>query len=212
MPNNREAEADGVADKFDRFTDRVGKKPLQAERALPRRRRRDRDAACVGGSTIAADTGRATPGRLFQIADKGVLKRGDAARLTRFGRRIGRQHPAGIHQRNAVAALGLVHEMGGDEDRHALIARQLDQQLPEAVARQGVDARGRLVEDEHLRFVDHGDRERQALADAERQIRRALVEIIVEAEALDQLGDARLRLAAPADGKAARAMRGSAGR
>ena len=63
-----------------------------------------------------------------------------------------------------------------------------------AVARQRIDAGGRLVEDQHLRLVDDRDRKRKPLANAERQIRGALVEIIREAEPFDQLGDARLRL------------------
>ena len=33
----------------------------------------------------------------------------------------------------------LVHEMGRDENRHALVAREVDQQFPEAVARQRID-------------------------------------------------------------------------
>ena len=50
--------------------------------------------------------------------------------------------------------------MGGDENGHALIARQIDQQLPEMVAGQGIDARGRLVKDEHFRLVHNGDSRR----------------------------------------------------
>ena len=42
--------------------------------------------------------------------------------------------------------------------------------------------------------MDDGDGERQPLANPQRQIRRALIEMILEAEPFDQLGDARLRL------------------
>ena len=84
--------------------------------------------------------------------------------------------------------------MGRDEDRHALIARQIDQQFPKPVARQRVDARSRLVEDQHLGLVDNGDGEREPLADAERQIEGALVDMICKAEAVDQFGNARPRL------------------
>ena len=52
---------------------------------------------------------------------------------------IGRQHPAVIHQGNPVTARCLVHEMSGDENGHVLIARQVDQQLPELVTCQGID-------------------------------------------------------------------------
>ena len=166
-------------------------------------------SAAAAGSAASRRAPRAR--RLFEVADERVLERGGAARRDQARRRIGRQHAPRIHQRNAVAALGLVHEMGRDEDRHALIARQIDQQFPEPVARQRIDARGRLVEDQHLGFVDDRDRERQPLADAERQILGALVEMIGKAEAPDQFGDARLAPCAPAGGTGARADRGSAG-
>ena len=71
-----------------------------------------------------------------------------------------------MHQRDAVAALGLVHEMGRDEDRDVVLAGQVDQDLPEAVARHRIDARSRLVEDQEVGRVDQRHRQRQALADA----------------------------------------------
>ena len=74
-----------------------------------------------------------------------------------------------MHQRDAVAALGLVHEMGREEDGDAVVAREVDQRAPEGVARDRVDARGRLVEDQHGRPVQHRDGELQPLLDAERQ-------------------------------------------
>ncbi len=42
--------------------------------------------------------------------------------------------------------------------------------LPEDVARDRIDARGRLVEDQQLGLVHHRHRQRQALADAQRQL------------------------------------------
>ena len=74
-----------------------------------------------------------------------------------------------MHERDAVAALRLVHEMGGDENRHAVVAREIDQRAPERVARDRVDARRRLVEDENGGLVQHRDRELKPLLDAERQ-------------------------------------------
>ena len=126
-------------------------------------------------------------GGLFEIADEGVFKRRGAARLDQVRRRVGRQHPAGIHQRDAVATLGFVHEMGGDENRHALDCATGRSAAPRSVARQRIDARRRLVEDEHVRLVHDGDGERQPLADAERQIGGKLVEIIGKSELLDEL-------------------------
>ena len=52
--------------------------------------------------------------------------------------------------------------MGGPKDRHALGAGEIDQQLPELVAGERIDAGGRLVEDEQLRLVDDSDGERQS--------------------------------------------------
>jgi hypothetical protein len=47
---------------------------------------------------------------------------------------------------------------------------ELVDQLPEAAARQRVDARGRLVEEQDRRLVQHRAAERQALLPAERQL------------------------------------------
>ena len=74
-----------------------------------------------------------------------------------------------MHERDAVAALRLVHEVGGQEDGDALVAREVDQGAPEGVTGDGIDARSRLVEDQHGRPVQHGHRELQPLLDAERQ-------------------------------------------
>ena len=68
-----------------------------------------------------------------------------------------------MHQRNAVAPLRFVHEVGRDKDRHALVARQTDQVAPKGIAGDRIDARGRLVEEQHLGPVDDGDRKLQAL-------------------------------------------------
>jgi hypothetical protein len=90
-----------------------------------------------------------------------------------------------MHQRYPVATGRFIHEMGRDEDRDPLFARKPDQQLPEPIAGERVDTRCRLVEDQHLWCVDDGDSERKALADAERQPRRRLVEIIFEIKLAD---------------------------
>ena len=78
----------------------------------------------------------------------------------------------GVHQRDAVAAHPLVHEVGGDEDRHALVAREVDEQLPEAVAGDRVDARGGLVEDQELSA--RAGRRPPATAAARRPMRQLL--------------------------------------
>ncbi|MNH07700.1 hypothetical protein D3C79_670970 [compost metagenome] len=59
---------------------------------------------------------------LFQAAYERVFQ-GVALVLALQGtRRVAGQHPACMHQRDAVAALGFVHEVGGKENGHALLA------------------------------------------------------------------------------------------
>ncbi|GJD99972.1 hypothetical protein GMJLKIPL_1890 [Methylobacterium isbiliense] len=74
-----------------------------------------------------------------------------------------------MHERDAIAALRLVHEVRGQEDGDALVAREVDQRPPEGVAGDRIDARGRLVEDEHGGPVQHGHRQLQPLLDPEGQ-------------------------------------------
>jgi hypothetical protein len=59
--------------------------------------------------------------------------------------------------------------MRRDKNGDPLLARQLDQQFPKAVAGYRVNARGWLVEDQDLWLVDHGHSQRQALAYAQGQ-------------------------------------------
>ena len=103
-------------------------------------------------------------------------------------------------------------KVGRDENRHALVARQVDQQFPEPVACQRIDARCRLIEDEHFRLMHDGDGQRQPLANAERQIRCRAGRDVRQAELFDQARrGARSRLARRADGTAAHGDRDSAG-
>ena len=60
--------------------------------------------------------------------------------LDQLLRRIDSEHSATMHQRNAVAALGLVHEMGRKEDGDTIIARKIDQRAPEGIAGNRIDA------------------------------------------------------------------------
>ena len=109
-------------------------------------------------------------------------------------RRIGGQDMPGIHQRYPIAALRLVHEVRGNENRHFLIARQIDQDFPEPVAGQRIDSRCRLVEDQDLRLVNDGDGQRYPLSNPQRQIEGPLIEIVLEAKAIHQLRDPGVRL------------------
>ena len=72
-----------------------------------------------------------------------------------------------------VAALGLVHVVGADQDRDAAGGERVDL-LPELAPRLRIDARGRLVEQQQLRLVEHAGGERQALLPAAGQLAREL--------------------------------------
>ena len=95
-----------------------------------------------------------------------------------------------MHHRDAVAALRFVREVGREEDRDAIVSRKIDQGAPERVARDGVDARGRLVENEDRGFVQHRHGELQSLLDAERQAVRPSVGEGFEIVPLQKLLDA----------------------
>ena len=104
------------------------------------------------------------------------------------------EHAPCVHQRDPVAALGLVHEVSGDEQRHAVLTRELEHQLPELIACDRIHARGGLVQDEHVRPVHHGDGQRQALAHAKGQLLGQFVGDIGQPEARHHLGDAGFAL------------------
>ena len=84
---------------------------------------------------------------LFQITDKGLLQIIRLLAGHDLRRCVADQHFAGVHQRNAVAALGFIHKMGRDKNGDLVLTRQIDHQLPELVAGDGVDAGSRFVED-----------------------------------------------------------------
>src|SRR5262245_31961572 len=79
-------------------------------------------------------------------------------------RRRSNKDAAGMHKRDAVAALGLVHEVSRNEDSDLILARELDQCSPERVPRDGVDAGGRLVEDERHWLTEMASRARDGPA------------------------------------------------
>ena len=110
-------------------------------------------------------------------------------------RRVDDQHLAGAHQRDAVAAPGLVDEVGGDEDGDLVAAGQVDQVLPEAVPGHRVHARGRLVEDQQVGPVDQRHGELQALPLPQRERVGQRVHDLVEAEPRGRLFDALRDLA-----------------
>src|SRR5262249_10687007 len=79
--------------------------------------------------------------------------------------------------------------MGRKEERDAVIAGEVDQRAPERVARNRIDSRSRLVENEKGRPVQHRHGELQPLLDAERQACRPRVRHGLQIVALQQLLD-----------------------
>jgi hypothetical protein len=65
--------------------------------------------------------------------------------LPQLCRRARAMDHAVVHERHAMAALGLVEIRRGEQDRHAL-GRELGQRVPELAARDRIDAGGRLVQ------------------------------------------------------------------
>ena len=134
-----------------------------------------------GGSAFFACC-RLAPRRFLQIADEGVLERSAAALLDELLGRADGEHPASMHQRNTIAALGLVHEVGREEDGDAIVAGEIDQRAPESVPRNRIDARGGLVENEYARPVQHGHGKLQPLLHAKGQALRLSIGHILEVD------------------------------
>ena len=95
-----------------------------------------------------------------------------------------------------MTALGLVHVMGGDQHGEAVGGERVDL-VPEVAPRLGIDAGGRLVEQQKLRARQRAGAERQTLLPAARQFAGQLLLAAGEAEPLDRrargrngLGDA----------------------
>ncbi len=94
-----------------------------------------------------------------------------------------------MHQGNAVAAQGFVHEVSRNEDRDALAAGEIDQELPELVAGDGVNSGGGLIEQEHVGLVQNGNGQGQPLLEPQGKVLRGGFEMGAEAEPIDKLVD-----------------------
>jgi hypothetical protein len=105
---------------------------------------------------------------------------------------VGDQRSA-VEDRNPVAALRLVHQVGGDEDRGAAVDEP-EERLPELAPVLGIDRAGGLVEKEQLRLVHHGGGEAQALLLPSREVPDAVLLALFEAILGEKLVDARSAL------------------
>ena len=98
------------------------------------------------------------------VGDEGQEGRLDvrgAGRLADLGRGVVGDDPPLAHQQQPVAAVGLVHDVAGDEDRGAAVGEPVEQ-LPEVAAQHGVEADGRLVEHQQVGVAEQRDREADA--------------------------------------------------
>ena len=85
-----------------------------------------------------------------------------------------------------VAALRLVHVMGGDQHGQP-VGRQRMDLVPEIAPRFWVDAGGRLVQQQQLRIGQRAGAEREALLPAAGEFAGELLLAAVEAEPLDHV-------------------------
>jgi hypothetical protein len=98
--------------------------------------------------------------------------------------------PAVVEDDQPVAqALGLVHEVGREEDRLALLEQVL-QPLPHQVARLRVEAGGRLVEQQQVGVVDERAAEREAPLHSARELARPGAGLRLQRSEIEQLGHA----------------------
>ncbi|GAB4007892.1 hypothetical protein GCM10029992_62820 [Glycomyces albus] len=105
-------------------------------------------------------------------------------------RGAGGDDPALVHDHEAVAELlGLVHVVGGQQDRHALLL-ELEQALPHQVAGLRVQAGGGLVEEDQVGLVDQGPGDGQAALHAAGEVVDLVVRAARELHELEQFGRA----------------------
>src|SRR5206468_7664547 len=95
-------------------------------------------------------------------------------------RRIERDDPPVVHDRDAVTQhLGFVEVVRREEHRRPAFADRADQ-LPQVAPRLRIEASRGLVEEEHLRLVDHRDRDRKTLALAAGELLRFRLRLVLE--------------------------------
>ena len=96
------------------------------------------------------------------------LQPGGAEAAAQLGRRADLLNDAVVHQRDAMAALGLVEVGGGHQNRQP-VRREVRQRVPELAPRHRIDAGRRLVEQQHPRLGHERAGERELLLHAAAQ-------------------------------------------
>src|ERR1035438_1268868 len=131
------------------------------------------------------------------IVDEDVIQRvAGAKRGLELFAGAQRSHLAQVHDRDAITmALRFLQVMGGEEQGRAIVGPQINEVLPNRVARNRVQPNGRLIEEEHPRPMQRGlgdfqpaDHPAGVLAYQAAAVRR-------QAHELQSLPDTRLLLA-----------------
>ena len=100
-------------------------------------------------------------------------------------------------QRDAIAHADRFVRIVGDDDRgRARVAKEADCVLPHSIAKPVVQARERLVHQQHLRIRGERARERDALAFAARQHVRIAIGVKRETDAIEQRANGAIGLRA----------------
>src|SRR3970282_1227296 len=116
-------------------------------------------------------------------------------RLAESTQVAGRYQAAAIHEADAIAVCSFVEVMRGHENRHAAGGERANQP-PESITRRGVDARCRLVEEQHGRLVQDAAGECEALALCTREACHESRFPRIKSRVLARPGDAHFRLCA----------------
>jgi hypothetical protein len=116
----------------------------------------------------------------------------DAAQAPRdLGGRAVRDRPSLAKDHDAIAEALRFHEVvGGDDDRPCLVAGEGADQLVDVTCCDGIERRGRLVQEQHLGVVEQRASESEALLHATAESRCPIVGSIRQPEALQDLVDA----------------------
>jgi hypothetical protein len=105
-----------------------------------------------------------------------------------FGGVVG-EDPAFAHQEEPVAALGFVHDVGGDQEGRAAFLGDGVEEVPQVPAQNRVEADGRFVEDEEFGGAEEGDGQGDAAALAAREVAGEGVGVGGEVDVRDGPGD-----------------------
>ena len=111
---------------------------------------------------------------------------GPDARLERLGR-VQHDDLPSVDDRDAVAELGLVHVVRGHEDRRPFALLQRSDVAPDRAAGLGVEADGRLVEEQHARRVHEAAGDLQAPLHAAGERQHRLVAPVGQVDHLEHL-------------------------